>query len=76
ALRIIDEERATYSVKLGEFILVATVVLAELLAIAPPVAADLDAIHEECELAFSNRDAAALRDAWLARLATNPQGGA
>lgn len=72
ALRIMDEEQATYSVKEGEFILVATVLLAELLAVAPATATDLDAIHSLCELAFSTTDAAAVQEAWRARLAADP----
>jgi hypothetical protein len=72
ALRITDEEQASYPVKEGEFILVATVILTELLAIAPAVAADLDAIHDQRELAFSTMDTGVVQEAWLGRLASDP----
>lgn len=70
-VRLMYADPPSYSVKDGEFILVTTVLLAELLAQAPTSATDLEAVYAECALAFSSTDRASVREAWVSRLPPN-----
>lgn len=69
ALRVMDEDRATYSLHDGEFVIVAAVSLAELVSVAPAPGSDLRAIHDQCDRAFSMRDRDVAQAAWLDSLA-------
>ena len=68
AIRVFHEERATYSVPEGEFLIVAGALLAALIALDPTSASDLKTLSQLWDAATSDPDPAAARSRWLAQL--------